>query len=102
MDAPGIRYATTGDGVEIAYLMVGSGPPLVSLDAFSSPGGSIKGSMVRPRRASTPTLPRSIVSCFSIGVARACRDHLKPIISTDLLQTFAALSTPLVSPGLTF
>lgn len=31
MDAPRIRYAKTNDGVNIAYYVIGNGPPLVSL-----------------------------------------------------------------------
>ena len=37
MDSPHIRYATSTDGTEIAYAVLGSGPPLVFTATFLSP-----------------------------------------------------------------
>ena len=34
MDAPQIQYAKTKDGVDIAYYVVGEGPPFVSVSGI--------------------------------------------------------------------
>jgi pimeloyl-ACP methyl ester carboxylesterase len=47
MDAPRIRYATAADGTNIAYALVGSGPPLLIVDAFVS--GSLEARLGRAR-----------------------------------------------------
>lgn len=50
MDAPPIRYATTRDGVSIAYWAVGEGPPLVILPAFPHSHIGVEWEQVEYRR----------------------------------------------------